>query len=86
MGDPPRVIEIDPDLLRDEEYREEIAKSSYYRERLDEVAAVTEHEVDPDDLAYFAVTWESLSDSARRPYRTAVAQAFDCVLDLERAA
>lgn len=60
------------DLLADETYREELAKAAYYRERHEDAAREAEHEVE-DGIEYLALSWESLSDHARRPYRTTVA-------------
>lgn len=68
-------------LLTDEEYREALASESYYRERADEAAADREHEIS-GDVAYFALSWESISDYAKRPYRTSVAHAFDHLLSV----
>lgn len=65
------------DLLKDEEYREALAEQAYMRERRDEAAA--DRETDMEDAQYFVMGWASLSDHARRPYRTAVAEALDNV-------
>jgi hypothetical protein len=58
------------DLLADDEYREELAAFSYYRERAEQAAVDREQEL--GDATYYTLTWESLSDDAKRPYRTAV--------------
>jgi hypothetical protein len=75
--DLPELVE----LLRDDEYREALSEQSYYRERRDEASADREHHTDPD-TSYWVLSWESLSDDARRPYRTAVAEALDNVVRL----
>jgi hypothetical protein len=64
------------DLLADEEYREELAKAAYWRERLEDRALDLEHDTD-GDAEYVALSWESLSDISRRPYRSAVATTCD---------
>lgn len=69
-------------LLRDEEYREEQAKAAYYRERMDEAALEQEQDEGDEEWVYFVLAWEDISDCAKRPYRTAVAQVCD---SLERA-
>lgn len=70
-------------LLRDEDYREALAEQGYLRERSEEAAEDSEHDL--SGCAYFALAWSSLSDHAKRPYRTAVAEAFDHLLSLVSA-
>ncbi len=72
-------------LLSDEDYREALAEAGYYRERSDEAAVEREKEMDPE-TAYFTLAWGSLSDHAKRPYRTAVAEAMDNVAEVVRSA
>jgi hypothetical protein len=72
------------EMLSDEDFREEVAEAAYMRERSEELAVERETETS-DDFAYFVMAWGSLSDDAKRPYRTAVAEAFDHVLELEAA-
>lgn len=62
---------IDVAEWRDPDRQEQLAKASYYRERADEAAADLEQTA--GEHVYMALAWESLSDLARRPYRTAVA-------------
>jgi hypothetical protein len=70
--------------LTDPAFREKLAADAYYREKMEAVAADREHELD-DGCAYFVLHWDSLSDTARAPYRTSVAEALDTVLQLEAA-
>jgi hypothetical protein len=63
------------ELLTDEEFREAIASQAYLRERREEAAADREHDLSA--ASYFAISWDSLADDAKRPYRTAVAEALD---------
>ena len=72
------------ELLEDPEFREQVAERSYMRERSEDAAADREHDLD-EQTAYFAIAWESISDSGKRPYRTAVHEAFDTVLALDAA-
>jgi hypothetical protein len=62
--------------LDDPDVRERLAERAYYRERLDEAAADSEH---VEDAGYWTLDWQSLSDWAKRPYRTAVAEACDVI-------
>lgn len=64
-----------PDLT-DPEYREALARASYYRERFDDMVGDQEHDLD-GDAQYFCLEWESLSVFAQRPYRTTVAVTLD---------
>jgi hypothetical protein len=59
------------ELLADEGYREELAKASYYREATEQAAADAEH--DDGDSEYMTLSWDCLSDHAKRPYRTTAA-------------
>jgi hypothetical protein len=68
------------DLLQNEEYREAQAEASYYRERMDEAALEQEQDVS-GEYAYFVLDWKDISDFAKRPYRTAVAQVCDSLLE-----
>lgn len=68
-------------LLTDEDYREALAEHSYIRERAEQVAADQEHDCDAG-TTYFVVTWECLSDDAKRPYRTTVATVCDSLLSV----
>lgn len=68
-------------LLADEDFREAIAERAYYRERQEDAARDREHDLD-EDVSYYALEWGSLSDESRRPYRTAVHEALNEVLDL----
>lgn len=70
------------ELLRDEGFREELAKHSYYRERLEESVVDAERTGADESVEYFAISWESLSDFAKRPYRTAVATTCDEIVTL----
>lgn len=56
--------------------RELLAREAYYRERSEEAAAAREHDVD-EDTTFWCLSWEDLSDYAKRPYRTAVATVCD---------
>ena len=69
------------ELLRDEEYREALAEQAYMRERREQAAR--DRETDMEPASYFTISWAYLSDDAKRPYRTAVAEALDNVADLE---
>lgn len=62
-------------LLRDEDYREELAKASYFRERQEEAARDAEQDLEATE--YLCLDWDSLEDWAKRPYRTAVAVTCD---------
>lgn len=73
------MIDVTPELLSDPLFRESVAESAYLRERTEEAAADREHVLD-EGTVYYALAWESLSDWARRPYRTAVAEAFEALL------
>ena len=67
------------DLLSDDSFLEETAKLSYYRERAEDVARDREHETS-DEYDYLCISWEDLSDHAKRPYRTAVTTMADALL------
>jgi hypothetical protein len=67
--------------LRDPELRERLAEEAYYRDRGDEVARDLEHLSD-SDYSYWALSWDSLSDETRRPYRTTVTHVCEA---MERA-
>jgi hypothetical protein len=69
------------ELLKDEDWREALSEQSYMRERREEVAVDRELETDPG-AEYFVVDWDALSDHARRPYRTAVAETCDNLLEV----
>lgn len=71
------------DLLRDPDYREQLAEAAYLRERAEDAARDREHDTDPAD--YFALSWSSISDPSRRPYRTAVAHTCDELLQVVAA-
>ncbi|MET0601358.1 MAG: hypothetical protein ABW167_05155 [Baekduia sp.] len=68
------------ELLADPEYREAVAENAYMRERVEDAAVAREH--DTSDSTYHVMAWESLSDDSKRPYRTAVAEAFECVASI----
>lgn len=68
------------DLLQNEEYREAQAEAAYYRERMDEAALEQEQDV-TDEYVYFVLDYNDISDFAKRPYRTAVAQVCDSLLE-----
>lgn len=70
--------------LTDPAFREQLAADAYYREKVEAVAADREHDTD-DGTAYFVLSWDSLSDATRRPYRLGVDEALDTVLELEAA-
>lgn len=55
--------------LSDPIVRERLAERAYYRSKLDAVAADQEH---AEGAAYYALTWASLSDETRRPFRAGV--------------
>jgi hypothetical protein len=67
--------------LNDPLLREQVAESAYYRDRADDAAVDREHSGE-DGSVYMALAWESVSNAGKRPYRTAVAEAFDYVLML----
>lgn len=67
---------MDQATLADPEVREEIAHQAYLRERSEQVTVQREQSGD-DAEEYFTLAWSNLSDDAKRPYRTAVAEALD---------
>lgn len=71
------------DLLRDPEYRENLARNAFYRERLEDAAKDAEHELAP--VEYLTLDWDSLADSSKRPYRSGVAYACDELLTVVTA-
>lgn len=71
-------------LLRDDDYREALAEQAYMRERSEEAAVERETEIS-DNVSYWVLAWSSLSDGARRPYRTAVAETCDHLLSVVAA-
>jgi hypothetical protein len=62
--------------LTDPELAERLAADSYYADRLIDMAIDRETEMDPE-AKYFCLRWEELSDSAQRPFRTAVQTTLD---------
>lgn len=66
---------------KDPEFREELARAAYYRERFDDMTADMEHEVD-SDAQYFCMSWDQLSPGVQRTYRVAVAVTLDHVSEL----
>jgi hypothetical protein len=70
------------ELLTDDDWREALSEQAYMRERRDEAAVDRERDAAPEETSYLAVAWESLSDHARRPYRTAVAETCDNLLEV----
>lgn len=68
-------------LLTDEDWREALAEQSYMRERRDDAAVDRERDT-TSAAEYLAVAWGCLSDHARRPYRTAVAETCDNLLEV----
>lgn len=66
-------------VLQDEEWREAVAEQAYMRERAEEASVDREQELE-EDVDYVTLAWGSLSDFARRPYRTAVAETCDNLL------
>lgn len=69
------------ELLTDPQYREAVAENAYMRERVEDAAVAREHDTE-DDCTYHVMAWESLSDDSKRPYRTAVAEAFESVMSI----
>lgn len=64
--------------LSDPDLRETLAATAYYREREADAAADQEHSLEPD-ATYLCLSWESLDDWARRPFRMGVDAALDHV-------
>jgi hypothetical protein len=56
--------------LSDPAVRERLAERAYYRSKLDQAAVASEH--DGGDPAFYALSWESLDDETRRPFRAGV--------------
>lgn len=64
---------FDPACAED---RELLAREAYYRERSEEAAIDREHSED-GEAHYWCLSWEDLSDYARRPYRVSVGVVLD---------
>lgn len=62
------LVNVLVDLLTDDDYVEQLAEAAYYRERAEDAARDAEHRLDAGEA--LTIRWESLSDDARRPYRT----------------
>jgi hypothetical protein len=58
------------DLLTDAEFVEALAEAAYIRERAEDAAREAEHQLDATADEALMLTWGSISDEARRPYRT----------------
>lgn len=66
------------ELASDDAYREALAAAAYFRECVEEAAVDAEHTL--ERRSYWALSWDSLTDDVRRPYRTAVAEALDNIM------